>query len=309
MAPDLSILNPHPRRIPGPSLLHHLVATDGDQNVAIDYLSPGGTREQVSYEEFHRRADCLATRLRSIRDERLFAPGTNFIVPLFIAQSPDLYVAQLATLKAGAAFCPISLDVPEERLRFILQDVDAGFLLTTTDLRGSLPEIDGLFILSADEATDNSMEGPLNTEVEASSPAYIMYTSGSTVSQIGGSRGREAPRMIHVALLGHMPYSLHSLRHLLTPLPIAIGPAQGSGALPFCGSPGPPCTRPTHTSFLTVSSVRQSDLRCFGVRDLLSILPRRYAHMWRAPPAIERSTRVHQPDGCRCSRAYAIRCQ
>ena len=206
MAEKLSILNPHPKRLPGPCLLHHLVATNENPHaIAIDYQSPDGINQQVTYEDFHRRSNLLSAQLRSVWDQSGPAADAKFIVPLFIAQSPDLYVAQLATLKAGAAFCPISLDVPEERLRFILQDVDAKILLTTSSLRESLPGLDGVTILSADNDLQQQPTGPPELGVDSSSPAYVMYTSGSTGQPKGVVLSHSAATQALLAHDRHIP--------------------------------------------------------------------------------------------------------
>ena len=118
MASQLSILNPHPKKIPGPELLHQLVA-DNSQNdrPAIEYETSGGTIERLTYQQLHQRTDTLARRLRSTWNNAASSDNPRFIIPIFIQQCPHLYVSELAVLKAGGAFCPISLDIPEERLR------------------------------------------------------------------------------------------------------------------------------------------------------------------------------------------------
>ncbi|KAM0279736.1 hypothetical protein ACHAQH_004427 [Verticillium albo-atrum] len=45
----------------------------------------------------------------------------------------------LAILKAGGAFCPLNLDAPPERIKFILKDVNARVVLSTPDLASKIP--------------------------------------------------------------------------------------------------------------------------------------------------------------------------
>lgn len=174
----LSIVNPHPRKLPGPSLLHDLVANDvAPSAVAIEYLSPHGTVATLTYDELHARADALARELRALWEQLSSAPS-HFIVPLFIEQCPELYIAQLATLKAGAAFCPMPIDAPAERLRFICRDVEARLILTNSKSQTRLPELDNVTRLNVD-ATRSPGSTPA-FDIASSQPAYVMYTSGST---------------------------------------------------------------------------------------------------------------------------------
>jgi amino acid adenylation domain-containing protein len=99
-----------------------------------------------------------------------------------VPQCLDLYISQLATLKAGGAFCPIVLDAPEERLRFILKDINASILLTTAAHKSQLPHLEGVRILAVDEqdsSSSNEHNEP-NVTISPQDAAYIMYTSGST---------------------------------------------------------------------------------------------------------------------------------
>ncbi|ERS96221.1 hypothetical protein HMPREF1624_07130 [Sporothrix schenckii ATCC 58251] len=218
----LSILNPEPRKLPGPALLHLLVsgAEDGDrtdaaaasghnvaraqaeavpQPLALDYRAPDGTHVTLSYPELHKIALFLAVeisrRLDAVADvsTKSSLPTTNdFVVPVLIPQAPELYVSLLAILKSGGAFCPIQLDAPPDRIRFILDDVGAGLILTTSAMAARLPEgiKASLQVMLVDELHlfDRRYVGPETSETPTSSArtvgpddlAYVMYTSGST---------------------------------------------------------------------------------------------------------------------------------
>ena len=206
MANHLSILNPQPQKIDGPTLLHHLVSDeDQDSPPAIEYLSPLGTIEPFTYGQLHQRANALARLLRSNWDSAADSNQLPFIVPLFIPQCPDLYIAELAALKAGAAFCPLSLDVPEQRFRFILQDVGAKIVLTTSQLRGNLPKIEGISIIMVDEIPSEIVDGQLSININPAQPAYIMYTSGSTGQPKGVVLSHSAATQALLAHERHLP--------------------------------------------------------------------------------------------------------
>ena len=100
----MSVLNPRPQKLSGPTLLHHLVRDDiSDDTPALDYLNENGERHCTTYRQLHGASDDLARRLRTLRDRSGHPPTERFIVPIFIGQCPELYITQLAILKAGGA--------------------------------------------------------------------------------------------------------------------------------------------------------------------------------------------------------------
>jgi len=202
----MSVLNAHPQKLPGPSLLHHLVRDDvGDDRLALEYLDENGERHCTTYRQLHSNSDVLASRLRSLRDHRRHLPTDQFIVPIFIGQCPELYVSQLAILKAGGAFCPITLDVPEERLRFILGDVSATVLVTTSKLSERLPQLDNVAVVLADESLTDQVCDPIMINIEPTMPAYVMYTSGSTGQPKGVVLSHSATTQALLAHDRHIP--------------------------------------------------------------------------------------------------------
>ncbi|CAK7231570.1 NRPS [Sporothrix bragantina] len=197
---QLSILNPEPRHLPGPELLHLLVsgadkAGDGDRNPqtpALDYRAPDGTQVTLPYPEMHRIASILATeidrRLHIVSGSAPASPPKELVVPVLIPQAPELYVSLLGILKAGGAFCPIQLDAPPDRIRFILGDVGADVVLTTSAMVAKIPTdlVETLQVVLVDEMHlfDGSSEQlPPSFVPRTVGPddlAYVMYTSGST---------------------------------------------------------------------------------------------------------------------------------
>ena len=176
MAKRLSLLNPDPQLLPGPSLLHNLLSDHYDDDaIAIDFEGSDGRRQKLSYAELHRQSQALAVRLKDHDNRPEASANARFIVPLYIPQSPELCVAQLAVLKAGGAFCPIVLDVPEDRLRFILRDVDASILLTTSAVSHQLPSLDQVEVLPVDDIVSDDISHPIDVQLDPSDAAYIMY--------------------------------------------------------------------------------------------------------------------------------------
>ncbi|KAK7747240.1 NRPS [Cytospora paraplurivora] len=231
--PSLSILNPSPMRAPGPTLLHQLVRNDPAHDFhAIDYHSPDKSRTSLSYSVLHSRAERLARRVLDALSESESGYGSGsgsetgsesrgrkrshksqqLVVPLLLPQSPELYISQLAVLKAGGAFCPLNLDAPPERVKFILRDVSAAIIITTTALR---PKIDSLEsnvrVIVVGDCEDDVQynldpDCRLGREATADSLAYVMYTSGSTGTPKGVGISHDAATQALLAHDRHIPH-------------------------------------------------------------------------------------------------------
>lgn len=95
------------------------------------------------------------------------------------------YVAMLAVLKIRAAFVPLDVGFPSDRLRYIVEDADAAIILSLTHLTDLLPEVAAPTVcLDADQRfVDGEDPSRLNGEATGGTKddlAYIIYTSGST---------------------------------------------------------------------------------------------------------------------------------
>jgi amino acid adenylation domain-containing protein len=134
--------------------------------------------ELLTYAELDARAQQLA-RLLTAR-----GAGPEDIVAVALPRSPQLIVALLAVSKAGAAFLPLDLDYPADRVAFLLSDSAARWVLTT---RADAGRFDGLDVLALDDpalASQVDAAGRGNDRTGATArlhnPAYVVYTSGST---------------------------------------------------------------------------------------------------------------------------------
>lgn len=133
--------------------------------------------EQLTFRQLNERANQLAHCLRSkgVKEE---TP-----VPVCIERSIEMIVAILGILKAGGAYVPIDPEYPEERMQFILEDVNATLLLTTKTGVSGLPFVGNMEVMVLDEQwpviNRESVVNP-NSIVAAHQLAYVIYTSGST---------------------------------------------------------------------------------------------------------------------------------
>ncbi|WP_406850166.1 amino acid adenylation domain-containing protein [Chromobacterium phragmitis] len=113
--------------------------------------------------------------------------GDGSVVGVAVPRSVDTVVAILGTLAAGAAFLPLDLDYPPERLGMMCEDAAPALLLTRSDVRGRLPDLPALCLddaeararLAAHAATPlDDAERP--RPLDGDRLAYMIYTSGST---------------------------------------------------------------------------------------------------------------------------------
>ena len=176
---SLSIINERPSLLAGPRLLHELVPRLPYDAAAIDFLEHGSKRRSFSYKTLHSLSDALASRITEILAK---LESASSIIPVLLPQCPELYVVLLTILKAGKAFCPLNLDTPPERLRFILDDISADLLITSSSYNEQVraaSDIDVLWIdcelSSRNDSFSNDLPQPSTNEL-----AYVLYTSGST---------------------------------------------------------------------------------------------------------------------------------
>ncbi|KAL6408163.1 hypothetical protein AUP68_08012 [Ilyonectria robusta] len=199
----LSILNEQASRLPGPDLLHCLVSPPS-KLTALDYLG-NNKRISFNYNQLHDAADALATRISR-------AAGSvqgQFVVPVLIHQSPLLYISLLAILKAGGAFCPLNIDAPPERVKFILKDVDAAVVVVSRELLSGIPQDTSPTVLVLDEEDCMATPSP-ELKSEHRKPtlddlAYVMYTSGSTGTPKGVGLSHDAATQALLAHDRHIP--------------------------------------------------------------------------------------------------------
>ena len=109
------------------------------------------------------------------------------LIGISLVRSPDMLVAFLGVLKAGAAYVPIDPNYPEARQQYILADAQVEITLAHSDLAGTLAS-DQSKLICLDTAASTLARQPKHNPNLAISPeqlAYVIYTSGSTGSPKG----------------------------------------------------------------------------------------------------------------------------
>ncbi|MEU6278633.1 condensation domain-containing protein, partial [Streptomyces populi] len=134
----------------------------------------------LSYAELDARANRLARLLVAE------GVGPEKSVGLALTRSAELVVSVLAVLKAGAAYLPIDIDHPADRVAFIVDDAELACVVTTSAV---LPEVAVSCVVLDDPGVEGRLAGLSGgdfTDIERGCslspdhPAYVIYTSGST---------------------------------------------------------------------------------------------------------------------------------
>ena len=156
-----------------------------------DRLAVADDKQELTYGEMERRANILADKLikAGVKADSFVAVGLERTV-LFP-------ITVLAIHKAGAAYLPLDLEYPNERLQYMMEDSKAPILVTTHDVltekrKGGEFKVANIILLDDMDWTEDVHE------IDKSKPeglAYIIYTSGST--------GKPKGAMLHQAGLSN----------------------------------------------------------------------------------------------------------
>ncbi|WP_029115226.1 non-ribosomal peptide synthase/polyketide synthase [Mycobacterium sp. URHB0044] len=171
-----------------PVTVAELLARQADRNPDDTAVVFGAQR--LTYREFDDRVSQLARYLR------LHGAAPETFVALALPRSIDMVVALFAVLRAGAAYLPLELDLPIDRLRTIVDDARPVLLLTTSEhtqladfTRGhgaTIVAVDdpetaaALAATPADPLTPAELGDFASGTQRLQHPAYLIYTSGST---------------------------------------------------------------------------------------------------------------------------------
>ncbi|HKQ36784.1 MAG TPA: amino acid adenylation domain-containing protein, partial [Verrucomicrobiae bacterium] len=123
---------------------------------------------EMTYAELDRKADLVAGYLRGV------GIGPESIVGIALPRSIDFAVAVLGVMKAGAAYLPLDLSHPAERLAYYITDSGAKLVLAADDKFPSpLARVVPFTEACLGPVREGRSAGPDNL-------AYVMYTSGSS---------------------------------------------------------------------------------------------------------------------------------
>ncbi|WP_417715000.1 amino acid adenylation domain-containing protein [Rhodococcus kronopolitis] len=149
------------------------VAATPDATAALD------EHGSLTYAELDERSDRIAAVLAGR------GVGAESVVGLAVPRSVDMVASVLAVLKLGAAYLPLDLSHPADRISYMLVDSAAGVLLSTAAESARIEEAPGLARVLLDDPGTAAELASASKPVAAvpagiDHAAYVIYTSGST---------------------------------------------------------------------------------------------------------------------------------
>ena len=182
----------------------------------------------LSYGELQRRVRAVSAALTT-----LYGVRHGDRVGVFATRSPDMVVAMLAVMNAGAAYVPIDPSHPERRSSMICDDAGIGLLLRTRDVTDtggflSASAAKGMTVVVVEDLVPDvgvpdsesippdptdavacdgaavSVQHPAHAHVRAVTDiAVVLFTSGST----GRPKGVELPHRAIVSIVEWMSHA------------------------------------------------------------------------------------------------------
>lgn len=132
--------------------------------------------QSLTYHKLNAKANQLANYLV----EKGIGKGS--VVGIYAERSLEQIIALLAILKTGAAYLPLDLAYPVDRLNYMLNDSDASMLVTQNHLLSKLQlsHIPSICLDNNENSLREFSSNNLDSSDDASAGAYVIYTSGST---------------------------------------------------------------------------------------------------------------------------------
>jgi amino acid adenylation domain-containing protein len=139
-----------------------------ENNTAVFYSGKKYTYKQLNIESDKVASELLA---KGIKDE--------CVVGLLTTKSFDMIAGIFGILKVGAAYLPLDINNPIERLKLIVQDSECKVVLT--DVEDYSQSIFACEVLNLNHIKNITDIGNISKcDIKPSQLAYVIYTSGST---------------------------------------------------------------------------------------------------------------------------------
>ncbi|WP_431906802.1 amino acid adenylation domain-containing protein [Micromonospora carbonacea] len=197
-----TLLGFNPAPTPAPRTpVHELICRQAERTPDTVALRGGG--RHLSYREFLDEAAALAGRLRAD------GVGPGSVVGLCAERSPELVVAVLGVLLAGAAYLPVDPAHPRPRLDLMLSTAGAALVLADPAGRAALGAAPAVPVRPLDggdrAAPPVDWRGYRAPEEVVHGLSYVIFTSGST----GAPKGVQ---MTHLSLANRLAWMQDTYR-------------------------------------------------------------------------------------------------
>ncbi|MBP5514385.1 MAG: amino acid adenylation domain-containing protein [Bacteroidaceae bacterium] len=124
-----------------------------------------------TYKEMDDVTNCIAANLRNRGVKE------HDRVALLLPRTSRLILSLFGVLKAGAAYIPCDPEYPADRIKLILEDSEARYIITTTDRLDSVPAEKAIDV---EELMQVLSSENVQCSITPDALAYLIYTSGST---------------------------------------------------------------------------------------------------------------------------------
>ncbi|MDQ0416185.1 amino acid adenylation domain-containing protein [Croceifilum oryzae] len=141
-----------------------------------DHIAVQYNHQTLSYRELNEQANQLAHLLHEL------GVKSEHKVGITLESSADMLVALVAVLKAGAAFVPVSPELPTNRQKTIIERAGIEVLITRSEFdNGDVGFSGQLVLMDADRSRiDIQLKKNLDLPVASNQLAYVLFTSGTT---------------------------------------------------------------------------------------------------------------------------------
>ncbi|MFC7897351.1 amino acid adenylation domain-containing protein [Streptomyces sp. NPDC057381] len=165
--------------------------------VAVTQCALDGARRSLTYGELDTASAASASALRAA------GAGPGRLVAVAVPPSVEQVVALVGTVRAGAAYVPLDLTYPDDRLEYVLADASPQVVLVDAERHDRISRllsragVRARILVQGDEPP-GGVTGQ-DTGPGWHDPAYVIYTSGST----GRPKGVVVPHSSVVTLLAN----------------------------------------------------------------------------------------------------------
>ena len=129
--------------------------------------------DEYKYKDFEKDTDALAKKLLA----KGIKPGS--VIGVCLERTVFIPATLVAVLKTNSCYLPLDPEFPADRIRFMIEDSAAAVLITSKGIAEKLKFKENVLILD-EVMAEPEVEKELPVFTNPDSPAYYLYTSGST---------------------------------------------------------------------------------------------------------------------------------